>query len=209
MKTKPTLLALLLLLGGCAGTKLVGTWQNPDFDNFRAQQVLVVGMARDKGLRMDFEDRFVEEFKRAGVGAMSSTDIFDVAFTTAKRSEEELEYAMDLLVGRDFDAILLTKVIGMGHKVTLKESVANLDRAFDSFSNDYLDHQEIYYADHFQKEYDLYHLETSLYCICEGKERELIWRGNIDIVEPLDTDKTIETYIALIRESMADGEVIF
>ena len=106
MKTKPTLLALLLLLGGCAGTKLVGTWQNPDFDNFRAQQVLVVGMARDKGLRMDFEDRFVEEFKRAGVGAMSSTDIFDVAFTTAKRSEEELGYASKfekVVVNADFD----------------------------------------------------------------------------------------------------------
>lgn len=198
-----------MLLTGCAGTKLVGTWKNPDYVVFRAQQVLVVGMARDKGMRMDFEGRFVEEFKREGVMAMPSADVFDVAFTSAKRSEEEMEDAMDLLVERDFDAILFTKVIGMGHKVTLKESVANLDKVFDSFSNDYLNHQEIYYDDRFQQEYDLYHLETSLYCICTGKERELIWRGNIDIAEPLDTDRAMDTYIALIRESMADAEVIF
>src|SRR5690606_8830209 len=144
-----------------------------------------------------------------GVGAMPSTDVLDLAFTTAERSEEEVEGAMELLAQRGFDAILLTKVIGMGHRVTLRESVASLDQAFDSFSQDYLDHQEIFFGDSFPGEYDLWHLETSLYCICKGQGRELIWRGYIDLAGPLDTDKAIDAYIALVREGMADGDVIF
>src|SRR5690606_28351242 len=149
--------------------KLVGTWQNPDFVVFDAQKVLVVGMAQDEQLRLEFESRFVEEFKKKGVEAMRSMDIFDLEFTSAKRSEQELEEAMQLLIERDFDAILFTKVIGMGHRVTLRESVADIDKAFDTFSTDYLEHQDIYYDSRTGQKYDLFHLETSLYCICVGK----------------------------------------
>lgn len=208
MKTKSTLLALLLLTG-CATTKLVGTWKNPDYVTFKAQQVLVVGMAPDPGMRMEFESRFVERFKREGIQAVPSIDVFDVAFTAGKRSEEELEDAMELLIERDFDAILFTKMVGMGHRVTLKESVASLDRAFDTFSTDYLEYQELYYDSRYDQNYDLFHLETSLYCICVGKERELVWRGNIDLTEPMDKDRTMDAYIALIQGAMEEGEVIF
>lgn len=208
LKTKPILL-VLLLLNACAGTQLVGTWKNPDHVVFTAKKVLVVAMARDRGLRMDFEDRFVQEFKRKGVEAMASIDVFDLGFTEGPRSEAELGEAVEILVQRDFDAILLTKVTGRGHRVTLTESVAHLDKVFDSFGHDYLDHQEIYYGDNDHGDYDLYHFETSLYCICIGKERELIWRGHVDQVEPRDRDKAMDAYIDLVREGMADAEVIF
>ena len=194
---------------GCAGTKLVGSWKNPDYVIFDAKQVLVVGMAQDRHIRLEFESRLVDQFKREGVEAVRSVDIFDLAFTSAKRSEQELEDAMELLIDRDFDAIVLTKVIGMGHRMTLKESVADIDRAFDTFSTDYLEHQELYYDSKTGQEFDLFHLETSLYCICVGKERELVWRGNIDLVEPMDTGKVMDSYIALIRGAMEEDEVIF
>jgi len=209
LNRKTILIIALLILAGCAGTKLVGSWKNPDYVIFDAKQVLVVGMAQDRQLRLEFESRLVEQFKREGVEAVRSMDVFDLAFTSAQRSEEELEDAMELLIDRDFDAILLTKLIGMGHRVTLRESVADIDRAFDTFSTDYLEHQEIYYDPKIGQEYDLFHLETSLYCICVGKERELVWRGNIDLVEPMDTDKVMDSYIALIRGAMEEDDVIF
>lgn len=209
MNRIPIILIAFFFLAGCAGTKLVGSWKNPDYVIFDAKQVLVVGMAQDRQLRREFESRLVEQFKKEGVEAVRSVDVFDLAFTSAKRSEEELEDAMELLIERDFDAILLTKVIGMGHRVSLMESVADIDRTFDTFSADYLEHQDIYYDSGTGKQFDLFHLETSLYCICVGKERELVWRGNIDLVEPLDTDKVMDSYIALIRGAMEEEEVIF
>src|SRR5690606_41873539 len=102
-------------------------------------------MAQDRQLRLEFESRLVEQFKREGVEAVRSMDVFDLAFTSAQRSEEDLEDAMELLIDRDFDAILLTKLIGVGHRVTLRECVADIDRAFDTFSTDLLEHLEIYY----------------------------------------------------------------
>ncbi len=82
---------ILLLLTSCSSTKLVSTWKNPDNVVFDAYQVLVVGMVKDDSARMEFEDRFVHALKEQGVDAMRSIDLFDVEFTSAERSEQELK----------------------------------------------------------------------------------------------------------------------
>ncbi len=194
---------------GCSSTKLVGTWKNPDIVLFDAYQVLVVGMAQDDNARMEFETRFVDELKKQGVDAMRSIDIFDVEFTSSKRSEQELEEVEQQLLDKDFDAILFTKVVGTENKKALKERMDNIDKMFVRFSNDYLEHQEIYYDPKYYEGSNLYHVETSLYCICIGKEMELIWRGNVDVTEPANTGKTIDNYIKLITKAMGDQDVIF
>ncbi|WP_108424973.1 hypothetical protein [Flagellimonas amoyensis] len=207
---KPKFLALsLLFLTGCSSTKLVGTWKNPDIVLFDASQVLVVGMAQDDKVRMEFETRFVEELKKQGVDGVRSIDVFDVEFTSSERSEEELAKVEEQLLDKDFDAILFTKVVGTENRKTLKERMNNIDKMFVRFSNDYLEHQEIYYDASYYDSYNTYHLETSLYCICIGKERELIWRGNVDVTEPVNIEKTMDTYIKLITKAMGEQEVIF
>ena len=52
---------------------------------------------------------------------------------------------------------------------------------FVRFSNDYLEHQDIYYDPEYYDSFNIYHAETSLYCICVGKEINLIWRGEVDV----------------------------
>lgn len=194
---------------GCSTTKLVSTWKNPDIVLFDAYQVLVVGMAQDDNVRMEFETRFVEELKKKGVDAMRSIDIFDVEFTSSKRSEEELAEVEQQLLDKDFDAILFTKVVGTENKKTLKERMNNIDKMFVRFSNDYLEHQKIYYDPKYYDSFNIYHVETSLYCICIGKERELIWRGNVDVTEPVNMERTMDTYIKLITKTMGEQDVIF
>ena len=207
---KPKFLALsLLLLMGCSTTKLVGTWKNPDIVLFDASQVLVVGMAQDENVRMEFETRFVEELKKKGVDGVRSIDVFDVEFTSSERSEQELAKVEEQLLDKDFDAILFTKVVGTENRKTLKERMNNIDKMFVRFSNDYLEHQDIYYDSKYYDSFNVYHLETSLYCICIGKERELIWRGNVDVTEPANMEKTMDNYIKLITKAMGEKEVIF
>lgn len=199
----------LLFFAGCSSTRLVSTWKNPDIVLFDAYQVLVVGMAQNDNVRMEFETRFVEELKKKGVDAMRSIDIFDVEFTSSKRSEEELEEVEQQLLDKDFDAILFTKVVGTENRRTLKERMNNIDKMFVRFSNDYLEHQEIYYDPKYYDSFNIYHVETSLYCICIGKERELIWRGNVDVTEPVNMERAMDTYIKLITRSMGEQDVIF
>ena len=194
---------------GCSSTKLVSTWKNPDIVLFDAHKVLVVGMAQDENVRIEFETRLVDKLKEKKIEAMRSIDLFDVEFTSSKRSEEELSIVERQLLDKDFDAILFTKVVGIENKRTLKERVHNIDRMFMRFSTDYLEHQDIYYDPESYDSFNIYHVETSLYCICDGKEMELIWRGDLDVTETEKVDKTIDTYIKLVTDKMGEQEIIF
>lgn len=208
MKSKIGAIGILLLMG-CSSTKLVSTWKNPDIVLFDAHKVLVVGLAQDENIRMEFETRLVDKLEAEKVEAMRSIDVFDVEFTSSQRSEEELALVEQQLLDKDFDAILFTKVVGTESKRTLKERVHNIDRMFMRFSTDYLEHQDIYYDPESYDSFNIYHVETSLYCICDGKEMELIWRGDLDVTETVKVDKTIETYIKLVTDKMGEQEIIF
>ncbi len=208
MKSKLVLLLTLFFLG-CSGTKLVSTWKNPEIVLFDAYKVLVVGMAQDENTRVEFETRLVNRLEDNGVEAVRSLDLFDVEFTSSEKSEEELSEIEGQLLDKGFDAILFTKVVGTENKRSFKERMNNIDALFVRFSNDYLEHQDIYYNPRYYDTFNIYNVETSLYCICVGKERELIWRGNIDVTEPSNMDKTIDSYIKLITGEMADQDVIF
>ncbi|MEZ4810356.1 MAG: hypothetical protein R2819_08340 [Allomuricauda sp.] len=207
---KPKLVSILfLLLFGCSSTKLVSTWKNPETVLFDADKVLVVGMTQDENARIEFETRFVDKLNAKEVEAMRSIDLFDVEFTSSKKSEHELREVEEQLLDKGFDAILFTKVIGTDNRRTLKEKVHSIDKMFKRFSTDYLEHQDIYYDSEAYDSFSIYHVETSLYCICDGKEMELIWRGDLDVTEPAKVEKAIDSYIKLITDAMAEQDIIF
>jgi len=87
--------------------------------------------------------------------------------------------------------------------------MSDIDDMFTSFSDDYLEHQNIYYETDYYDEYTVYNAETSLYCICVGKERELIWRGTIDITDPENIDKVVDDYVKLIVFALKEQDIIF
>ncbi|MBT8301424.1 MAG: hypothetical protein KJO63_08850 [Maribacter sp.] len=199
----------LIALMGCSSAELVENWKNPDIVLFDANKVLIVGMTQDEDARDDYETKLHKEFKQRGVESMRSLDLFDVEFTTAERSEQELADVEQQLLDKDFDAILFTKVIGIENVENFRRSIDNLDRYYGGFEDDYLSHQNIYYDPEYYNDFTIYHAETSLYCICEGKERELIWRGSIDITDPIDVKKTINDYVKLVIMAMEDQDLIF
>lgn len=208
MKTKIVCLGMLLLLG-CSSTKLVSTWKNPDIVLFDAYKVLVVGMTQDENLRIEFETRLTERLNEKGVEAVRSMDLFDVEFTSSEKSEEELSEVEGQLLDKGFDAILFTKVVGTENRRTFRERMNNLNEMYTRFSTDYLEHQDIYYNSEYYETFNIYTVETSLYCICIDKERELIWRSDIDVLEPIKIEKTVESYIRLIASKMGEQDVIF
>ncbi len=208
MKTKLIFIAVLWM-AGCSSTKLVGTWKNPDIVLFDAYKVLVVGMSQDEKIQMEFETQLVDQLKQAGVEAMRSIDLFDVEFTSSEKSEEELSEVEQQLLDKGFDAILFTKVVGTENRRTFRNKMNNFSNLYTRFSTDYLAHQDIYYNSEYYETYSLYHVETSLYCICVDKERELIWRGDFEVEEPSKMGRTIDIYIKLMTASMQEQDVIF
>ncbi len=194
---------------GCSSAELVENWKNPDIVLFDASKVLIVGMAQDEQARTDFESNLKREFDNRGVEAMRSIDLFDVEFTNSEKSEKELDEVERRLLDKDFDAILFTKIIGFEDVQTFRRRMSELNNYYGRFKDDYLGHQGIYYEGDYYDSFTIYHAETSLYCICEGKERSLIWRGSIDITDPKDIDKTVKDYVKLVVLAMEEQDLIF
>ncbi len=200
---------MLVILASCSDTSLVENWKDPDIVLFYANKVLLVGMTQNEDVRVDFESQLKKEFDKKDVEAMRSIDLFDVRFTDSRRTEEELDTMEQSLLDKDFDAILLTKITGSENRQSFRKSVAQWSNFKGRFRDDYLRNQEIYYDPDYYDDFTVYHAETSLYCICEGKERALIWRGSIDIADPANIDRTVKDYIKLVVEAMEEQDLIF
>ncbi len=200
---------VLIFLFSCSSTSLVSSWKNPDIVIFDAYKVLIVGMASDAEAREEFETQMKKKFDEHEVESFRSIDLFDVEFTASRQSEEQLSEVEQQLLDKDFDAILFTKVVGSENRKIFKKKMGNLGDYYGNFSDDYLDHQDIYYETGYYDNFTVYHAETSLYCICVGKERELIWRGVIDITDPKNMKKTVKEYVRLVVFALEEQNIIF
>lgn len=199
---------LALLLTGCSSVRLESSEKNPDIVLFHASKLLVVGMSSDTASREAFESRMQNAFQSQGVETVRSIDLFDVAFTHSERSEEELDRFERELLDKDFDAILFTKVVGTETRASLRKKIREVGESYDRFREDYLLHQGIYYDRSYYELATDYFTETSLYCICEGKERNLIWRAGIEISNPRDIDKVVKDYVEVLLAEMENLQLI-
>ena len=207
MKKIPFL--FLVLLTGCSPVSLVENWKNPDIVLFDAHKVLIVGMTQNEEVRDDFESKLQKEFDKRGIENMRSLDVFDVKFTDSRKTEEELDNVEQSLLDKDFDAILLTKITGSENRESFLQAISKLDNYKGRFNNDYLENQDIFYDDTYYDQFNIYHAQTTLYCICEGKDRSMIWRGSIDISDPKNIEKAIDDYIQLVVGAMEEQDLIF
>ncbi len=206
---KKLLLLSIILLMGCSSAELVENWKDPDTVIFNANKVLLVGMTYNQEARVAFESELKKEFDIRNVEAMQSIDVFDVNFTYNERTEKELDAFEQSLLDKDFDAILFTKIVGSETRQSFKKTVNDFYKNREGFNEDYRRHQDIYYDDEYYESFTVYHAETSLYCICVGKERSLIWRGSIDIIDPQDIERTVHDYVKLVVLAMEDQDLIF
>ncbi len=209
MKKLMVFALFMYLFSSCSSTQLVSNWKDPDTVLFHAYKVLVVGMTKNEPVRANFENKLVKEFEKRNVEAVRSLDLFDVEFTSSEQSEQELSNVELQLLDKDFDAILFTKIIGSENKRTLRSSLSSLERYSGMFREDYMDNQGIYYEDDYYKSFTVFHAETALYCICVDKERQLIWKAGIDIVDPENFDKSVDDYIKLVVLAMEEQDLIF
>ena len=206
---KKLIVILSLMFMGCSSISLVENWKNPDIVIFNANKVLIVGMAQNNDTREDFETKLQKEFTGRDVEAWRSIDIFDLSLTDSRKTDKELDDVEQSLLDKDFDAILLTKIIGSENRENFVKSISRWDDHQSRFNDDYLEHQGIYYDDNYYDQYTIYHAETTLYCICEGKERAMIWKGIIEITEPNNIDKAIKDYVKMIIVAMEDQDLVF
>jgi len=192
------LLLIAFVLTGCTTTQLVDTWRNPDVTEFSSSKILIVGMTADKQARKRFEKQLKDEYESRGIEAVMSIDVFKSSITSEEKTEEELKAIEEDLINDGFDSILFSKVVGLDDEMAYSSTYNDVDRDYRNFRDDYYSNQDIYYNPEYYIKYKVYHAETSLYCLCPTEDRELIWKGFIDIIDPDSARKAINDYVHLV-----------
>lgn len=206
---KPLLYFLaFLFLTSCSSSKLVSEWRSPEAVNFEANKVLVIGLAQDKKVRRQFEQQLASALEKKDVIAVKSIDFFEESFMDVLKTDEEMNAIERQLTDAGFDAILFSKVIGSENKVTLSKAVRDFDETFDSFREDYYESQNTFYRDREYHAYTVYHAETNLYCICPDKDRELLWSGNIDVIESDSRERSIRNYVKTLIHLLEEKQLL-
>ena len=201
-------LLLIFLLCSCSSVELIENWKNPDIDFYEPNKVLVIGMTSNIEARQKFEQQLKHEYESRGIEAVTSLDFFNASFRTGKMTEADLKTVEKDLINDGFDTVLFTKVIGVEDKIAYKNNYDGYDETSKKFKEDYLKYQDIYYNPDYYKEYTVYHAETSMYCLCPAKDRELIWKGYIDITDPQSIDDTINDYVRLVIVVLEEQQLI-
>ncbi|WP_055436885.1 hypothetical protein [Lacinutrix algicola] len=203
-----TVFLIVIFCSGCSSSKLIKAYKNPDTYTFEASKVLVIGMTANKELRQGFEKNVAEALEKENVNAVKSVDFFERSFTNRKQTIEELNALESQLLEAGFDAIVLTKVVGQQTKVPLIAVYDAVERGkHKSFDKYYYGNQNLFFNAE-PEHYIVYSTETSLYCICPGKERELLWKGDIEVTKSSNTKKNIKDYTKTLIKTLKESDLI-
>ena len=201
------MILLLALLGACSSTRLVSEWKNPDIQLFRAEKVLVLGITPDTTSRIMFEERLVESLLAKDVDAVSSMTTtmgreLDDDFDLTRLKELEKNWA-----AQGFDAVLVSKITGQENRKSVVQSARGFMDEFQNFS-DYYDSSREVYARPSSDSYQVFNAESSVFCICPGQTRNLVWRGRIDIIDPNRGNRSIKDYVRTLIQAMAEQNIL-
>lgn len=202
------LLTIVVLFCSCSTTQLEDSWKNPDIISFIAKKVLIIGMTSNKKARIKFEEELKNEFELREIIAIKSIDFFEPSFNTEKMSKEAINQLENKLINEGFDTVLFTIIKGVEDKIAYKKSYYNYNKTTRRFRDDYFKYQDIYYNPEYYDEYKVYHAETSLYSIYPIKNRALIWKGYIDIVNPKNIETTVKEYVQLVLFTLEEQKLI-
>ncbi|MGS2726546.1 hypothetical protein ACU8DI_08045 [Psychroserpens sp. BH13MA-6] len=197
-----------LLLVGCSSVQLTDYWKNPTIDTYEPYKILVVGITSNFEARQQFESQLKKAFEQRGSQAAMSINYINEFQESNAMTENQLDSLETRLILDEFDTILLTKIIGVEDKIVYKKNYRGRDETYRRFKEEYLMYQDIFYNPDYYEEYTIYHAETSMYCICPSKERELLWKGYINITDPVSVYKTTEDYSKLVMAILEEQQLV-
>ncbi|MFC4689897.1 hypothetical protein ACFO5T_05595 [Dokdonia genika] len=132
---------------------------------------------------------------------------FENSFTKNTKKKEELKIIKEQLVREGFDAILITKIVGREKHLSVKDAY----KRFASKSRSFIDY---YYNNQFNnvvtlpERLQLISTETSLYSLTSNQERELLWRGEIEVQDVSKVRSNVTSYTRLVIKKLKEQNVV-
>ena len=201
-------IAALLLLTACSTAKMTDTWVNKEYTNYQPKKVLIVGLTDNLVARKMFEEELKTEFTKRGIEAVESYDVFKPTFTSLKQTEEDIEKEVKRISNKGYDAILISAVKGIDEKTSYSGDTYRRDYYWRRFGRYYYLVQDVYLVQGYYNQYEIYHIEASLYNLKENNDKSLVWVASYDIVDPKRINTTVTNYVSAIIKSLEEKQII-
>ena len=189
-----TLVLTTFLLTGCSQTKVTSVWVDQEYEGDGIDDVFVVGVTKDGGLRRIFEDEFVTLFKQSGVKAISSYRLLP---DEDLRDEKKLD---SKVIESGSDTILMTRILD----IRKDTQYIPPDYVYTGGWHGYYNRAYMVSPGH-TVEYETAVLETNLYDL---KTDKLIWSARSDAPTDGKMGKHIKDFAQSIIKQLADAKLI-
>jgi hypothetical protein len=190
----------IFFLTGCSQTKVTSVWVDPEYQGDGIDNIFVVGVSKDGGLRRIFEDEFVSLFKQRGVKATSS---YRVVPDADLRDEKKLDEGVK---NSGSDTILMTRVID----IRKDTQYVSPDYVYAPPAHYYGGWHGYYNRAYmvspgYTVEYETAVLETNLYDL---KSDKLIWSARSDAPTDGKVGKHIKDFATSIISQLSEAKLI-
>ena len=101
------LLVLILLLLSCSSTRLIKSWKNPEFENFKPEKILVIGVTPNYEARKAFEFQIITELNARKINALQSAVVFESSFQNSELTEKDIEIQVNKLISNGYETYTL------------------------------------------------------------------------------------------------------
>jgi hypothetical protein len=184
-------LLLALVAAGCASTRVIHQWSNPDYASPpRFKKLMVIGISQQQSIRRSFEDEFVTRLKAAGVDAVPG-----YRFITEEGPVEEPRLR-EAVAQAGADATLVTRLVRMEQRYQVSPSYYPPPPGF-GFYRGYAGAWYGYYDPQVYP-YEVYISETSLY---DTAKNVLVWSGTVETTSA-GISQDIVHYVEAVIEAL-------
>jgi hypothetical protein len=193
-------IAVAFVLAGCAATKIVTQWSNPDYASPRFKKILVIGVSKQPSIRRTFEEEFVNKLKAVGVDAVPSyLYITEDGQVDEARLNEAVKKA-------NADAVIITRLVRVEKKTEVSPGFYQPAPAIGyGFYGGYSSAWLGYYEPPRIYEYEVYTSETSLYDVTKN---QLVWTGTAETTDPGDIGNEIKRYVDIVVDALKSKKIL-
>jgi hypothetical protein len=188
----------LSFTAGCASSKIVNEWREPDYIPPSFKKIVVLGISKDAVLRRSFEDEFVAQLKANGIESVPS---YQVIPEEGQAPEPRL---LNAVKETGADAAIMTRLLRVERRTQVTPGYYN-PYPVHGFYPWYSAGWAGFYEPPRVYNYDVYTSETSLYDL---KQDRLVWAGTVQTTDPGDIRKEIRNYVNAVMKRIRDENLL-
>jgi hypothetical protein len=193
-------IAAAFVFAGCAATKIVTEWSNPDYASPAFKKIMVIGVSKQPSIRRTFEDEFVNKLKATRVDAVPS-------YLYVLEDERIDEARMDQVVRQaNADAVIITRLVRVEKKTEVSPGFYQPAPAVSyGFYRGYSTAWLGYYEPPRIYQYDVYISETNLFDVTKD---QLVWAGTAETTDPGDIGNEIRRYVDIVIAALKNKNIL-